>query len=77
MRKLITIILLFLSFTASADTIGLHTWSRHAPAAHAWNNQNFGAYWRSDEGTTLGGYCNSYSGIGPKEKACNVTVYAA
>jgi hypothetical protein len=57
---------------AHADTIGLHTVSLHGRpyyerthqggenTQHAFNNNNFGAYYIADSGLTFGAYRNSY-----------------
>jgi hypothetical protein len=44
---------------ARADTWGLHLGSRHLPSDGAYNGFNPGAYWRSNEGLTVGTYWNS------------------
>ena len=83
---------------ARADTVGLHLYTIHpAPGVEdstsawagqkkLWNDRTLGAYWRSDDGLTMGVYCNSYSGternVGPtglradiQQRSCNVTKY--
>ena len=63
---------------ALADTIGLHIGSHHFPAKN-YNNSNPGLYYRTDEGWTVGGYCNSlrrnsfYAGYTWKFGALDVT----
>jgi len=44
---------------AVAGTLGLHIGSQHIPNKD-YNNFNPGAYYRTDEGWTVGGYRNSY-----------------
>jgi hypothetical protein len=59
MRKtIIGLALACAALHAPAQTIGLHLVSHHFPARD-FTNLNPGAYWRSDEGWTAGGYRNS------------------
>ena len=59
MSKVAAILLALVAGAAQADTLGLHVASWHSTPGY--NNVNPGAYWRSDDGLTVGAYCNSQS----------------
>lgn len=58
MKRIIFATLASLSTLAPAQTIGLHTVSRHEHSGM--NNTNPGLYYRADNGFTAGFYRNSY-----------------
>ncbi len=76
MRHLIAFLLALLSLPSQADTIGLHLGSVHSEPG--FNNVNIGAYYRADNGATVGAYCNteSRSARYPHAKACQIAAYA-
>ena len=60
---------------AFAGTVGLHLVSVHSTPGY--NSLNLGAYYRADNGATLGAYCNSESRseLFPDAKLCQVSRY--
>lgn len=67
MKRLIAAGVLAFAGIASAQTVGVHLVSYHFhnehvagfPNSELWNNQNYGIYFRSESGLTIGRYFNS------------------
>ena len=70
------LLLALLAGAAQADTIGLHVGSWHSRPGY--NNVNPGAFYRADDGLTVGAYCNSQSRSpnNPDAPTCRPSAYA-
>ena len=52
--------LLMIAHLANAQSIGVHTISKHAKDNHKYNNNNYGLYYRTEKNYVFGFYENSF-----------------